>query len=464
MFLLVNQFRATMDALEELHDAIVPHAAQLAEERASVDRWVAEAELSSMDRRTIVQAFERMSERLEATSTPGSAELGDEDSTAPTTNATSGDERDTPASDSTRNSTSGVVEQRDEDEEHAEPHVQFDPETENQLQEMFGRNPLAMMDFTEAVLRHAVSSPHQILNGSLLIVAVATFESLLARLVSVHLTRFPASMDGDEKEFSLTDLAKYDSLDDAREAAISSRVESFMRRGLDDWSRWSDRTLKLPLDQVVPDYSEFTEIFQRRHIIVHNGGRVSRLYLANTKDESVTLEEPLPVTDEYLVRSMRVLHLAGSALAVTAWQKWATPDEAAAARRTLTQYMYSHVKAGRWAVVRHFCGIVASVAGTESNRQVLQVNAWLARKRLEDTSAIRSEVEAWDTSAASVTFRLAKAALLDDFDAAIPLIEKAIGGHEVSVREVFSWPLLAEIRERPEFADAMGKYPEEDQN
>jgi hypothetical protein len=115
-------------------------------------------------------------------------------------------------------------------------------------------------------------------------------------------------------------------------------------------------------------------------------------------------------------------------------------------------------------VVRHFCGIVASVAGTESNRQVLQVNAWLARKRLEDTSAIRSEVEAWDTSAASVTFRLAKAALLDDFDAAIPLIEKAIGGHEVSVREVFSWPLLAEIRERPEFADAMGKYPEEDQN
>lgn len=438
LFLLVHQFRATMDALLELQEAVGPHAMRLHESRIDTKHLAALAGLSELDQNKIAAAFESLSERMEAKLASGE----------PETTATETDLQ-------VRAESETIV---DVD----QPEGAVSAKTQSVIQEVFGANPLALADFAIASLRAAVSSPHVILNGSLLTVAIATFEALLAGLITEHYRWFPTAMDTSEKEFSFADLLKYDTLAEAREAAISNRVDHLMRKGLTDWSNWLDRTLKVSLSQSPEEQREINELFQRRHIIVHNAGRVSRLYLANTDfgdAEPPKLDNPLPVSDEYLSRAIDLLDQIGSIISLTAWIKWtAGKSGSSSARRTLMQFAYAYVQSERWTVASTFCMRMEPLADRDASRLVLQVNRWLAKKRLHGLSAIVDEVNDWDTSAASANFQLAKGALLDKFDQATGLVSRALAAETVTARELREWPLLLEFRDKPGIMSIIDEY------
>jgi len=118
----------------------------------------------------------------------------------------------------------------------------------------------------------------------------------------------PRTLDAQEKEFSLGELQEFDDMSDARDALIGRKVDAFTQQRLQDWSRWADRTLKVSLPDLAVDGEALNEYFQRRHIIVHSAGRVSRQYLTRVNFESENdapqLDVPLPVTREYLAGAL----------------------------------------------------------------------------------------------------------------------------------------------------------------
>jgi len=77
----------------------------------------------------------------------------------------------------------------------------------------------------------------------------------------------------------------------------------------------------------------------------------------------------------------------------------------------------------------------------------VQLNGWLARKRLHGHHDIENEVRAWDISGLSSIYAIKKSMLLDEEKSDNRLIESIDSG-EISKFEVATHPLYEEFRKR----------------
>src|SRR5690349_3702288 len=140
----------------------------------------------------------------------------------------------------------------------------------------------------------------QLLHSSLLTMAVGTLETAIAGVGTQHYSLHPKALPHEEKEFTLGELAEFSNLSDARAAAISRRVEDLMRSGFDAWDKWVDNLLGKGFTELAADREILHEAIQRRHLVVHNGGRVSRQYRNRVPACAADVGEELQIDREYL--------------------------------------------------------------------------------------------------------------------------------------------------------------------
>jgi hypothetical protein len=114
-----------------------------------------------------------------------------------------------------------------------------------------------------------------------LISLVSSVEWFLAQLIHKHYKENPGIVGSKEKQFSLDELAAFDTVDDARNYLIEKTVESVLRGSIQDWIDFLTSKLKLSMGYL-KDHKDFLiEVTQRRNLLVHNGGVVNRIYLSN---------------------------------------------------------------------------------------------------------------------------------------------------------------------------------------
>jgi hypothetical protein len=300
-----------------------------------------------------------------------------------------------------------------------------------------------------------------ILNRSLVTMAVATFEVFVGQLVAACLRKHPGILGTDAKEFALDDLQRFERIQDATEELISRRVESLMSGGLDAWEKWfRDRPLQIEFEANALSWGETQELFQRRHIIVHHGGRVSRRYLQKTPDMGTSppsLGSLLEPDADYVARSVDLVLVLGTLVSSRLLTKLLPPSAVSTEAPVLADLVYELLQAGRWdaagAVAKAGEELSKILESSESTRLRFRCNAWLCRKRLDGIDSIRDEVEAWDTSALSGVFPLVQAALLDQVDLAYELLPAALESEEISLGDLREWPILEELRADTRFAE-----------
>jgi hypothetical protein len=292
--------------------------------------------------------------------------------------------------------------------------------------------------------------------------AVGALETLLAGIATQHYLLHPGAI-GDEKEFSLFDLQSFESVEDASDLAISRRVDNLMRGGIDDWSRWFAKVGCPAFDDLAPSYEVVHEAIQRRHLVVHNAGRVDRQYQAKVPTgQDSALGEELRIDRAYVEGVIDELEVLGSRVGVILWRKW-RPEEGDAIDDMLSGQTFELLSTDRSLAAQHLGNTAASLGATEVSRQIAQVNAWIAMRQQGGTDAIREAVSAWDTSALEDIFKAARAVLLEEdefYVIAGPLVESG----RLTLTMLDSWPLFAPIREHPRFTELRKKVaPEQNQ-
>lgn len=310
----------------------------------------------------------------------------------------------------------------------------------------------------------SIPQRQHLLHASLLTMAVGTLETAIAGVSTQHYALHPEALPAEEKEFSLAELAEFDDLQDARVAAIARRVDDLMRSGFDAWDKWFDGLLKESFENLAADRAVLSEAIQRRHIVVHNGGRVSRQYLAKVPDVDAAIGEELPIDRAYLEAALDAITIFGLRLILTSWSKW-EPHEDQASERAI-DIVYEQLVAGRNEVASCIALTAMNFPADEMRRLSLRVNYWQAKKRIEGAESIRNEVAAWDTSALNPLYGVAKQLLLDDFDAAFPAIIELIEQKDVTPKVLREWPLFKEAREQEGWnaVEALLPPPEEDES
>lgn len=216
----------------------------------------------------------------------------------------------------------------------AEPNGEPKKPLEDENAELFMEGLRAAYEDQPGVLRAVgeafqtiVSMPQRqhLLHASLLTMTVGTLETAIAGVSTQHYALHPGALPAEEKEFSLAELAEFDDLQDARVAAISRRVEDLMRSGFDAWDKWFEGLLQEGFDELAADRAVLSEAVQRRHIVVHNGGRVSRQYLAKVPGADIAVGEELRNDRAYLEAAIDAITIFGLRLILTSWSKWAPP-------------------------------------------------------------------------------------------------------------------------------------------
>jgi len=305
-----------------------------------------------------------------------------------------------------------------------------------------------------------------LLNASILISLVGYFELLVADLVHTFYRTFPEAAANDDKVLSVNQLKSFDSIDEAIDYVVSRRVDDLLRGTLEEWHKFFESRLKIDLRKVVPEWARFSEIIQRRHLIVHAGGEVNRRYLANVDWERLgdpdgppALGTQLSVDEAYLNCALDIFEVAGVLLCQSVWKKLAPEetDTRLGMLGGLGDVVYRSLLGGRWYIAERLCGWgLQDKRASEHTRLVFKFNRWLAIKRQGRWEEIASEVECLDCSAIQPKFLLSRASLMERADEFFEILPAALNAG-VSLEDLQAWPILDEMREDPRFQDAISK-------
>lgn len=299
----------------------------------------------------------------------------------------------------------------------------------------------------------------RILRGSLLTAGVGAFEALLGSLIQEYYLLNPGAL-GDETKFSLKDLQGFNSIEDARYEAASRKVDSVLAEDLASWSKWLKEFPKIKLETNCISYSNLFELFQRRHVTVHNAGYASRRYIEKVRsvapDHAVEEGELLPVDADYLDTAFDELEATGNLLAAGIWCE-RLPDQEQVVIHSLYQRTYDLMLDGRWDPVVCICSVAKkrSKSADANLIEIHRVNEMLGRKRRGE--AIEEPLSEWDVSAMHPRYAIAKAALEDDVESLALMIPRAIDAEHLGWKDVLEWPLLSEFRDSAEFQVIAGK-------
>lgn len=296
--------------------------------------------------------------------------------------------------------------------------------------------------------RVEISRTSRTLHNSLLITAVSDFESLISGLVRTFLTLRPDILKASSKTYTFKELSDFSSIEEFRTHCIEVRSDDILRQGFEKWMKWFSEERNIGLSEVTDDNPALTEIFQRRHLLVHNGGVVNSYYLAKSQEgSSAKIGQKLSADEEYLRESLDVLTIAGVKLGIATSRKLVKSDEAVSrAAAYLHRISYNSLVDGAWRVARELSVWQDTNDTDESTRLTSKVNAWLAAKLMGNFPDVEADIKAWDTRALANKYRLAKAALLDDNDGAYNLAKSMAGSGELGEEEWRYWPLLKDVR------------------
>jgi hypothetical protein len=284
---------------------------------------------------------------------------------------------------------------------------------------------------------------------SSIVFAVGSVESVVADVERIRLREHKGAIGDGEKEFTLSDLMRLGDIDSVVDEAIERRVEKLCFGSLDDWASWFKRSFKVDLDGIARDWGLVRRIVQDRHVIVHNEGRVSRLYLERTGSADLTAGDEIDLSPTYVFNAIDELTIFGLLMISAAWQKLGTDVDHHASH--LQNRCYDALVESRFRVALALAKRLQKIAPVGSlYEQLSKVNTWIARQGLGED--VDKEVRRWDVRALAPRFQVAKDALLDDFAALEKSIPAMVRSGELPREHVITWPLFKRLRDQPEFA------------
>lgn len=320
------------------------------------------------------------------------------------------------------------------------------------LTEVFEDDRHSLVSFVERI-RKLNDGPDltAIMHNSLLAQAVAAFEVLISGVITQYFLSNRSALETGEKEFSLADLREFKDVDDAADVLVARHVSRVMYGDLEAWAEWFDARCKADLTDLALDWDRLQEVFQRRHVIMHNGGLVSRQYLSKTPgaDADLKVGQRLTVDADYLDTAFDELEVLGTLIAVLSWGSWEKSDRDQSAGRLLHR-SYELMLVERWRAGECILEKGLTMHCSAAVKEPMKVNHWNCRLEQYGYDHIKDDVSDWDVSVAVGRFKLAKLVLLGELEKASKLADQLIERKEISPGQMNEWPILRTLRDHRE--------------
>mgnify|MGYP001627806779 CR=1 FL=1 len=295
----------------------------------------------------------------------------------------------------------------------------------------------------------------ELLYKNSLISLLTSVEWFFSQVLHFYYDKYPESANIQNRTLTLTDLKGFDSINDAQKYLIDIKVEEILRSDFANWINLLKKELKLGLGYIEPVENKIIEIYQRRNLLVHNGGIVNSIYVSKVDKEfreNINLGDTLKVDKEYLDNSIAELQKGFILIASELWKKL-YPDDIERGE-VLGVITYENLTQSRWNICEGLTYFSINDSGTDSvDRVVAQLNYWLCKKRTVGYEEIEEEVEKIDFSDKKEIFQLGLFAIKGDKDKFFKTLDIALETNQLNAERLEEFPIFEEMRDTQEYKD-----------
>jgi hypothetical protein len=297
------------------------------------------------------------------------------------------------------------------------------------------------------------------LGSALLPLVVSKMEEFLGALVRTGLSLYPDAL-GELPSVPNTIIKRYQaniSSSDIQRWQIDQKVATLIKGSPDDWSKTLRQWTKIDITSVGTDWEMVSEMIQRRHAIIHTGGRVDDEYITRVSERLRVGLIPgsiLECSPAYMTPVLVELETWAMCLAL----RWAKHffKRNAYYYPLLIGRVVELERSGRWsqalAVLNAF---LLEPLPTDAERVSLaRINRWFCLQQIgRDSESLQREVREWTPEGledANDIFRIAlgRTAVLRDYSSLIQILRRGHDSEEISFQK-------KEFREMPLVQRAM---------
>ena len=306
---------------------------------------------------------------------------------------------------------------------------------------------LSMMAFFRAMFR--VPRLPGVLS-TMLTVAVSAYEALLSRMCKAWLAQHPEAAGLQDRRIAASLLWGEEDLPELRTRVLTDAVDGWIAAGPQKWPRLLRERCGIDLQQIAVDWPATLEVFLRRNLIVHADGEADRTYLRQLPSPVIApaLGSSLAVDASYLDEALDRLESLGVCTLVAFATKLG-PVATQLGWQGIDGLLAVAMAQKRWRFSARVALGALPVCEERDRYWRLRVDAWIARRHLGQSEAVRQEVVTSGLAEAGKQFTLAALILSDDHNAADALTRQLLNEGELTRVDLAQWELFCELRLQP---------------
>lgn len=312
--------------------------------------------------------------------------------------------------------------------------------------------------------RHNRSSLVTTLERSLFISLFSAFDKFVGDVVAILYSKKPDLYKNINKEISLPEALKYDSMEELRQVFLDREIESIRRKSYIDQFKDLEGKFSIKLTKF-SEWPYFIECAQRRNLFTHCDGIVSKQYLDICREVGCDLRDNVAVGDQleigakYLFQSCRLLCQVGVMLGHTLWRK-TLENELEKADSHLSSIVFDYLHMEHWGKAISISKFAQGLPriSTDEIERIYSVNHAIALCAIDKRKEAKAILDKKDWTATTYDFKLAYAILTNDYVKAEEIMCK-LGkeGELINELSYHDWPLFREFRDSREFFRAYEK-------
>lgn len=288
-----------------------------------------------------------------------------------------------------------------------------------------------------------------------LISVLSSVEWYFSQLLHFYYEKYPDSSGVNKRTLTLTELKAFGSVQDAEKYLVDLKIEEILRGSFDSWVNLLSDEFKLGLNYLNDIKTDLIEIYQRRNLLVHNGGIVNSIYLSKVKDsqrQNIKLGCKVLVDKAYLDYAMNNLEKGFILIGAELWKKISLEDQDRAF--ILNEIVYDKLLESKWDVARSLSLFVIKDTKCDPiDKVVAQLNYWLCEKEMDRFDHVKKEVEEANYSDKNLLLQLGLYALKIDVVNFFKTLEMALDSDQFTIELLEEFPIMKEIRKTDEYAE-----------
>ncbi len=304
----------------------------------------------------------------------------------------------------------------------------------------------------------------------ILLPLVSQYDAFVADLLKILFQKRPERIFTSDRQVTFSEISELNSIEDIRNSIIEKEVEKIIRESHSKQFDSMEKLFSIELRKGLDIWSDFIEITERRNLLAHTNGIVSKQYISICKNHGVEagtiqeIGEKLSFTKDYFINAFDVFYEMSVKLAHVLWRKL-LPQDIELSDNHYNSKCYNLIVARNYDVAIKLLDFICDTAKPHSNDNILlfmKFNRCNAHRLAGRPDRCRELLDEIDTSALGIDFKLAEAVLRNQFDQAGKLMRQIGDTHDVTGKHAYSeWPIFEGFRESNQFLEAYGEIFDE---